>query len=93
MRLAGQAISYLTRRLLSWALALVSTAEKGIDMKRHLQPIWLEIRKAAAEAPALYFAPLIGALRGIRAQYRELERRNTPKGRQKPASTLDDSLK
>ncbi|KGM38696.1 hypothetical protein JY96_21205 [Aquabacterium sp. NJ1] len=44
-------------------------------MKQQHPTVWVEIRKAAAEAPAMYFAPLIGALRGIRAQYDALDRR------------------
>jgi len=31
-----------------------------------------EIRRAAAEAPGMYFAPLVGAVRGIVAEYRRL---------------------
>ena len=38
-----------------------------------LNAILAEIVRAAKEAPALYFAPLIGAVRGIRQQYRLLE--------------------
>lgn len=34
------------------------------------QGVLAEIRKAAAEAPRMYFAPLIGAMRAIRTQYR-----------------------
>lgn len=36
--------------------------------------LFREMRKAAHEAPAMFFAPLIGALRGIRAEYARLER-------------------
>jgi hypothetical protein len=31
-----------------------------------------EIKKAAQEAPSMYFAPLIGAIEGIRDRYRNL---------------------
>lgn len=31
-----------------------------------------EIQRAAKEAPQIYFAPLIGAVRGIRVQYAKL---------------------
>jgi len=31
-----------------------------------------EIKVAAQEAPKMYFAPLVGAVRGIQAQYRVL---------------------
>jgi hypothetical protein len=33
-----------------------------------------EIRRAAAEAPRMYFAPLVGAIRGIASEYRRLDR-------------------
>ena len=38
-----------------------------------------EVRKAAHEAPAMFFAPLIGAFRGIRAEYVRLERHQSGK--------------
>lgn len=41
-------------------------------MKQTVQTLLTEIRKAATEAPRMYFAPLIGAVRGIRSQYREI---------------------
>jgi len=41
--------------------------------KHFLGMLLREIRTAAAEAPAIYFAPLVGALRGIRAEYARLE--------------------
>lgn len=36
--------------------------------------VWNEIKRAAKEAPGMYFAPLIGAWRGIKLQYRLLDR-------------------
>lgn len=36
--------------------------------------IWIHIQLAAKEAPRMYFAPLIGAIRGIRQEYRRLDR-------------------
>lgn len=39
-----------------------------------MEQVWIEIKRAAKEAPSMYFAPLIGACRGIRLQYRLLER-------------------
>lgn len=36
--------------------------------------IWLEIKRTAVEATKLYFAPLTGAIRGIRHEYRRLDR-------------------
>lgn len=36
--------------------------------------LWNEIKRAAKEAPGMYFAPLIGAWRGIKLQYRLLDR-------------------
>jgi hypothetical protein len=41
--------------------------------KQTSQTLLAEIRKAAAEAPRMYFAPLIGAVRGIRSQYRQID--------------------
>lgn len=38
--------------------------------------ILTEVRKAALEAPALYFAPLVGAFKGIRAEYAKVGRRH-----------------
>jgi hypothetical protein len=37
--------------------------------------VWVEIKRAAKEAPKMYFAPLIGAVRGIQIQYRQLEKK------------------
>lgn len=34
--------------------------------------VWAEITRVAREAPAMYFAPLVGAVRGIRDEYRRL---------------------
>lgn len=45
-----------------------------------------EIRKAAAEAPRMYFAPLIGAVRGIRSQYRAIGAAGRHKPQQEQAS-------
>lgn len=36
--------------------------------------LWLEIRRSAIHAIKLYFAPLTGAIRGIRHEYRRLDR-------------------
>lgn len=36
--------------------------------------IFREVRTAANEAPGMFFAPLIGAFRGISAEYARLER-------------------
>lgn len=36
--------------------------------------IWIHIQLAAKEATQLYFAPLTGAIRGIRQEYRRLDR-------------------
>lgn len=38
--------------------------------------LFREIRRAAAEAPRMYFAPLVGAVRGIASEYRRLNRRH-----------------
>lgn len=35
-------------------------------------PVWTEIKIAAQEAPRMYFAPLVGAIKGIQQQYRKL---------------------
>jgi hypothetical protein len=37
--------------------------------------VWVEVKRAAKEAPLMYFAPLLGAWRGIRMQYRILDRK------------------
>jgi hypothetical protein len=37
-----------------------------------LASVWAEIVRAARQAPAMYFAPLVGAVRGIRDEYRRL---------------------
>lgn len=37
-----------------------------------LASVWAEIIRAAREAPGMYFAPLVGAVRGIRDEYRRL---------------------
>lgn len=42
-----------------------------------LSEILCEIRIAARDAPLIFFAPLIGALRGVRAEYARLERQRT----------------
>jgi hypothetical protein len=39
-----------------------------------INAVFAEIVRAAKDAPALYFSPLVGAIRGIRQQYRILER-------------------
>jgi len=38
------------------------------DMEMTLNRIFLQIKIAAKETPRLYFAPLIGAIKGIRAE-------------------------
>jgi hypothetical protein len=40
-----------------------------------MNAVWVEVKRAAKEAPLMYFAPLMGAWRGIRLQYRLLDRR------------------
>ena len=40
-----------------------------------MNAVWIEVKRAAKEAPLMYFAPLLGAWRGIRLQYRLLDRR------------------
>lgn len=45
-----------------------------------------EIRQAASEAPRMYFAPLIGAVRGIRAQYRSIDTKRHRKPPKPPGS-------
>lgn len=42
-----------------------------------MNAVWIEVKRAAKEAPLMYFAPLLGAWRGIRVQYRLLDRRFT----------------
>lgn len=39
-------------------------------MKALLREVWQAFCKAAAETPRMYFAPLTGAIKGIRAEYR-----------------------
>lgn len=56
-----------------------------MDVTQTQQSLLAEIRKAAAEAPRMYFAPLIGAVRGIRSQYRALNATRRPEGERKPA--------
>jgi len=36
--------------------------------------LWYEIKRAAYEAPRMYFAPITGAFKGIRREYRELHK-------------------
>lgn len=41
---------------------------QGTEVKQTAKTLLAEIRKAAAEAPRMYFAPLIWAVRCIRSQ-------------------------
>lgn len=51
------------------------TSRLNREMKQTvIAQIFREIRRAAAEAPSMFFAPLIGAWRGIYAEYVRLER-------------------
>ena len=47
-----------------------------------------EIKIAAMEAPKMYFAPLVGAVRGIGQQYRLLNAKRAPGKAEPKAKTL-----
>lgn len=62
-----------------------------MEVKQTPQTLLAEIRKAAAEAPRMYFAPLIGAVRGIRTQYRAINatrRHDAEKARKESTGTI-----
>lgn len=45
--------------------------------------LFAEMRRAAKEVPQTYFAPLIGAVKGIQQQYRLLDRKRARDARSK----------
>lgn len=45
-------------------------------MKNFLRELWIEVRLAARQAPRLYFAPLVGAVRHTRVVLRQIRREN-----------------
>lgn len=43
------------------------------DMEMTLNRVFQQIKIAAKETPRLFFAPLVGAIKGIRAEFAQLE--------------------
>lgn len=45
-------------------------------MSSKLEIVWTEVKKAARQAPRLYAAPFVGAIRQTRIVLRQIEREN-----------------
>lgn len=46
-------------------------------MRTFLLDLWTEIRRAARQAPRMYFAPFVGAVRHSRVVLRQVVRENS----------------
>lgn len=51
--------------------------------------LFAEMRRAAKDVPQTYFAPLVGAVKGIQQQYRLLDRKHARDARSKQRGQVE----